>query len=147
MKKIGIIMMFVAALSLTSCSMFKSAASDSAAVASGAACGKALTALNKSHKAGTLALTNSTDLSNMLVVVGAYNSLKANKGNTAYRNSFANGMVTGGNGLITAANATSVVNALLNSSGLSGINSSNISNSVNTVSNIITILNALNSAN
>ena len=101
-------------------------------------------ALNSSHKAGTLALTNPNDISNILVVITSYNSLKANKANTTYRNSFARGMVTGGNGLITTANATNIVNTLLNSSGLNGINSSNIATSVNTLSTIITLLNALN---
>ncbi len=140
-------MMFVAMASLTSCSAISNATSDSAAVASGAACGKALAALNKSHKAGTLALTNSNDLTNMLAVITAYNSLKTNKDNSKYRTSFASGMVTGGNGFITTANATNIMNSLLNSTGLSGINSSNIANSVNTVSSIVTILNMLNSSN
>ena len=143
MKKIGIIMMFVAAMTLTSCKSLSSAAGDTAAIASGAACGKALMALNSSHKAGTLALTNPNDISNILVVITSYNSLKANKANTTYRNSFARGMVTGGNGLITTANATNIVNTLLNSSGLNGINSSNIATSVNTLSTLITLLNAL----
>lgn len=142
MKKFGIIMMFAALLGFTSCGAL-GAATDSTAAASGLACGKALIALNSSKKAGTLAITNPTDLSNMLVVISAYNGLKTNKDNSAYKKSFASGMVTGGNGLITTANATAITNSLLNATGLDGVNTSNIAQKAQTVSTILQLLAAL----
>ena len=142
MKKTGIIMMFVAMFAATSCSSLTSA-TDATAVASGAACSKALLSLNSSKKAGTLAITNPTDLSNMLVVINAYNSLKANKENATYKKSFTTGMVTGGNGLISQATAASLTNSLLNASGLDGVNTSNIAQKAQTVGTIIQLLGAL----
>ena len=142
MKKTVFIMMFVAMLAATGCSSMNNV-SNTAAATSGAACGRSLVALNSSHKAGTLSLTNMTDLSNMLVVVNAYNGLKTNKEDATYKKSFAAGMVTGGNGQITTSNATTIMNTLLNSAGLDGVNSSNISNNVQTISSIITLLGAL----
>lgn len=142
MKKTGIIMMFVAMFAATSCSSLTSA-TDATAVASGAACSKALLSLNSSKKAGTLAITNPTDLSNMLVVINAYNSLKANKENTTYKKSFTTGMITGGNGLISQATAASLTNSLLNASGLDGVNTSNIAQKAQTVGTIIQLLGAL----
>lgn len=142
MKKIAIIMTFVAMCAMTSCSSLSNMG-NTAAVTSGAACGKALVALNASHKAGTLAITNPTDLSNMLIVINAYNNLKANKQDESYKKSFAAGMVTGGNGIINTVNATSIINGLLNSSALEGTNATNIANNVQTVSTIIQLLGAL----
>ena len=142
MKKTGIIMMFVAMFAATSCSSLTSA-TDATAVASGAACSKALLSLNSSKKAGTLAITNPTDLSNMLVVINAYNNLKANKENATYKKSFTTGMVTGGNGLISQATAASLTNSLLNASGLDGVNTSNIAQKAQTVGTIIQLLGAL----
>ena len=135
-------MMFVAMFAATSCSSLTSA-TDATAVASGAACSKALLSLNSSKKAGTLAITNPTDLSNMLVVINAYNSLKANKENTTYKKSFTTGMITGGNGLISQATAASLTNSLLNASGLDGVNTSNIAQKAQTVGTIIQLLGAL----
>lgn len=143
MKKIGIIMMFVAMLGATSCSSLTSA-TDATAVASGATCGKALVSLNNSKKAGTLSITNPTDLSNMLVVINAYNGLKANKENASYKRSFTTGMVTGGSGVITTAMATNLTNSLLNATGLDGVNTSNIAQKAQTVGTILQLLNALN---
>ena len=142
MKKFGIIMMFAALLGFTSCGTLAST-TDATAAASGAACGNALISLNNSKKAGTLSITNPTDLSNMLVVISAYNTLKANKENSTYKKSFATGMVTGGNGLITTANALSITNSLLNATGLDGINANNITQKAQTVSTIIQLLGAL----
>ena len=142
MKKIGIIMMFVAMLGATSCSSLTSA-TDATAVAAGATCGKALVSLNNSKKAGTLSITNPTDLSNMLVI-NAYNGLKANKENASYKRSFTTGMVTGGSGVITTAMATNLTNSLLNATGLDGVNTSNITQKAQTVGTILQLLNALN---
>lgn len=143
MKKFGIIMMFVAMLGATSCSSLTSA-TDAIAVAAGATCGKALVSLNNSKKAGTLSITNPTDLSNMLVVINAYNGLKANKENASYKRSFTTGMVTGGSGVITTAMATNLTNSLLNATGLDGVNTSNIAQKAQTVGTILQLLNALN---
>ena len=118
---------------------------DSVAAASGATCGRALIALNNSKKAGTLAITNPTDLTNMLAVIAAYNNLKANKDNSNYKKSFASGMVTGGSGLINATTATSITNTLLNSVGLDGVNSSNIAQKTQTVTTIVQLLSMLKS--
>lgn len=142
MKKFGIIMMFVAMFASTSCSSL-TGATDTAAVTSGAACGRALIALNNSKKAGTLAITNPTDLSNMLIVINAYNGLKTNKENANYKKSFTTGMVTGGNNLINQATATTITNNLLNATGLDGVNTNNIAQKAQTVGTIIQLLGAL----
>ena len=142
MKKFGIIMMFVAMFATTSCSSL-TGATDTAAVTSGAACGRALIALNNSKKAGTLAITNPTDLSNMLIVINAYNGLKTNKENANYKKSFTTGMVTGGNNLINQATATTITNSLLNATGLDGVNTNNIAQKAQTVSTIVQLLGAL----
>lgn len=142
MKKFGIIMMFVAMFATTSCSSL-TGATDTAAVTSGAACGRALIALNNSKKAGTLAITNPTDLSNMLIVINAYNGLKTNKENANYKKSFTTGMVTGGNNLINQATATTITNSLLNATGLDGVNTNNIAQKAQTVGTIIQLLGAL----
>ncbi len=142
MKKFSIIMMFVALFATTSCGTLTSA-TDATAAAAGATCGKALLALNNSKKAGTLSITNPTDLSNMLVVIGAYNSLKANKENSAYKKSFTSGMVTGSTGLITPTTAANITNSLMNATGLEGIDANNIVNKAQTVGTIIQLLSAL----
>ena len=80
---------------------------------------------------------------NMLIVINAYNNLKANTQDESYKKSFAAGMVTGGNGIINTVNATSIINGLLNSSALEGTNATNIANNVQTVSTIIQLLGAL----
>ena len=142
MKKFSLIMMFVATFAMTSCGVM-GGATNTAAVSSGAACGQALISLNNSKKAGTLAITNPTDLSNMLIVIGAYNGLKANKADPNYKKSFTSGMVTGGTGVITSAMATNVTNSLLNATGLDGVTASNIQQKAQTVSSIIQILTLL----
>lgn len=142
MKKFGIIMMFVAMFATTSCSSL-TGATDTAAVTSGAACGRALIALNNSKKAGTLAITNPTDLSNMLIVINAYNGLKTNKENANYKKSFTTGMVTGGNNFINQATATTITNNLLNATGLDGVNTNNIAQKAQTVGTIMQLLGAL----
>lgn len=143
MKKFSIIMMFVALFATTSCGTLTSA-TDATAAAAGATCGKALLSLNNSKKAGTLSITNPTDLSNMLVVINAYNGLKANKENATYKKSFTTGMVTGGSGVITTSMATNITNSLLNATGLDGVNTTNIAQKAQTVSTIIQLLGALN---
>lgn len=137
-------MAFVMAGIATSCGNTANlASSDTAAKAAGVSCAQALTALNSSYKAnGTISLSNTNDLSNMLIVATSYSQLKQNKGNNTYRQAFTNGMISGSN-LITAANATGIVSSLLNCTGLSNVNASNIQQKAETVSTIITLLNAL----
>lgn len=142
MKKFSLIMMFVAMFAMTSCGTLGSA-TNVAAASSGAACGQALIALNNSKKAGTLAITNPTDLSNMIVVVGAYNSLKANKADAGYKKAFASGMVTGGAGVITSTMATNLTNNLMNAAGLDGVTANNIKQKAQTVSTIVQLLTLL----
>lgn len=145
MKKIAsILMAFVMCAMVSSCgSTGNLAASDTAAKTAGISCAKALTALNSNYKAnGTISLSNTADLSNMLIVATSYSQLRQNKGNSSYKQSFTNGMISGSN-LITAVNATSIVNTLLNCTGLNNVNASNIQQKAETVGTIITLLNAL----
>ena len=142
MKKLSLIMMFVGMFAMSSCGMM-GVATNTAAVSSGAACGQALLALNTSKKAGTLAITNPTDLSNMIVVIGAYNGLKANKADASYKKAFASGMVTGGAGVITSSMATNLTNNLMNAAGLDGVTASNIQQKAQTVSTIVQLLTLL----
>lgn len=139
MKKFSIIMMFVAMFAATSCSTLSSA-SDTAAVTTGTTCARALLALRASHKAGTLSIANMSDLSNMLVVVNAYNSLKTNKDNANYKKSFSTGMVAGGSGIINNSNVATIVNLLLNANGLANVNSNNISTGSNSTTTTSTIM-------
>lgn len=142
MKKFSLVMMFVATFAMISCGV-TGGATNTTAAASGAACGQALIALNKSKKAGTLAITNPNDLSNMIVVITAYNGLKSSNGDARYKKSFVSGLVTGGAGLISAATATNITNNLLNATGLDGVTASNIKQKAQTVSSIIQILTLL----
>lgn len=128
MKKLSIIMMFVALFATTSCSSL-TGATDTTAIATGTTCAKALIALRSSYKAGTLSLTNLSDLSNMLIVANAYTSLKANKENANYKKSFSTGMVAGGSGAITNSNVATIVNLLMNANALGTLNNNNATNS------------------
>lgn len=144
MKKFSFIMMLVATVAFCGCKS-SSFSSDSAAVAQGAACGTALKTLNSSYKStGKLDLGTATNLSAALALATSYSQLKANKNNTNYKASFANGMVTGGAGLLTQASATTVVNALLNSTGITQQNIQNAQSRVQTAATIINILRACN---
>lgn len=148
MKKIALFLACIVAVAMmASCgSSSNVASSDAAAVASGAACGKALTGLYTSYNAtGTISLTNANDLSNALTVATAYTQLKNNKSNEAYKKSFCSGMVSAGMGLITTANATTIMNKMLALTGLSNVNAQNIAQKAETVSALITLLNALKS--
>ena len=79
----------------------------------------------------------------MLVVIGAYNGLKANKENANYKKSFTTGMVTGGGSIINKTMATNITNSLLNASGLEGVTATNIAQKAQTVNTIIQLLGAL----
>lgn|SRR5574344_1851747 len=143
MKKFSIIMMFVAAVAFTSCSTLSSVTATTAGT-DGSNCAKALVGLYNSKKAtGTVSITNTTDLSNMLVLINSYNQLRSHKDDATYKTQFTTGMVNGGSGLITTANATSIMTKLLNSTGLSNVNAANIASKAETVAAILTLLNAM----
>ena len=144
MKKIGVIMMFVATVAFVGCkSMFSS--QDSAAVAQGTACGTALKTLNSSYKStGKVDLTNAANLSAALTLATSYSQLKANKDNATYKGSFANGLATGGVGLITKDMAPQVMNALLNTTGITQQNIQNAQSKVQTAATIVQLLKMLN---
>lgn len=147
MKKLSIILLCFATLSLVSCNSIKSATtSDAAAKSCGLSAANAMLQLYKSYKAnGTISLSNSTDLTNALVLATAYTNYRNNQNNASYKTSFASGMVSAGTGLITSSNVNSVINTMNNLTGLN-VNAATISNNVNTVTSIITLLNALGTA-
>ena len=145
MKRLGLLLMCVATMVMTSCSMMQSAASsNTVAQASGQACGNAVQQLYKSYKAtGTVDLTNATNLSNALALATAYTNLNENKGNSNYRKAFTTGLIASSAGLITTANATGFVDKLLASTWLKNVNTQTITQTAATAAAIITLLNAL----
>ncbi|MBO4589020.1 MAG: hypothetical protein J5711_09030 [Bacteroidales bacterium] len=149
MKKLGIIMMCVAAVLFASCGSTTSTSravsnalgSNTAATANGTACGQAIIGLYNNYKATKkLDMTNASNITNTLALVTAYTQLKNNKGNKDYRKSFVSGMVLGGSGIITNNNAYSLVNQIENAAGLSTTTRNNISTAASTVSSILSIL-------
>lgn len=153
MKKIGIIMMCVAAVLFASCGTTSTTSrstssssgsilsSNTAATANGTACGQAIIGLYNNYKATKkLDMTNASNITNTLALVTAYSQLKNNKGNKDYRKSFVSGMVLGGSGIITNNNAGSIVNQIESAAGLSSTTRSNISTAASTVSSILSIL-------
>lgn len=145
MKRLGILMMCFAALTLTSCSLFQSAASsNTVASASGQACGTAMQGLYSSYQnTGKVDLTNATNLNNALALATAYTSLKQNKDDQNYRKAFTAGLIASSAGLITSQNATAFVDKLLASSGLANLNTQNITQTAATAAAIISLINAL----
>ena len=144
MKKFGIIMMFVAAVAFTSCSTL-GGGQTSAAAKSGSQASKALIGLYNSTKAnGTIAITNPTDMANIVSLLSSYNELKSHKDDANYKTEFAKGMASVGGSLITTANATSLMNSMLNATGLSSnFNAANLSEKMQTVQAIITLVQLL----
>lgn len=142
MKKIGIIMMCVAALTFVSCGSSSNLTStNTAASASGTACGQALIGLYNNYKSTKkIDMTNASNITNTLALVTAYTQLKSNKGNKDYRKSFINGMVLGGAGIVTNNNASTIVNKIENSAGLSTTTRNNISSAASTVTSILSLL-------
>jgi hypothetical protein len=139
MKKIGIIALFAAVLSFTSCTVSNvTTTNNSAATSAGTSCGKVLSTLYTQYKStGKVDMTNSNTLLNVVELATYYTTLKANRSNAAYTKAFAVGMVSGSNGLVTNLNSTSVINALLAITGLSGIttNTSGVSTAAISVAN------------
>lgn len=145
MKRLSILMMSIAMLAFTSCSTLQNVASSgSAATLSGQQCAVATNSLYKTYKStGKIELANATNVTNILTVITSYKQLKANKGDSAYRKAFASGAVAAGTGLITAANAETFTNTLLNASGLDGVTAANIQQKTQTAATIISLFNAL----
>lgn len=145
MKRLGLLIVCIATLALTSCGAIQSAASsNTVAQASGQACGTAVQGLYSSYKStGTIDLTNANNFNNALALATAYTNLKQNKGNEAYRKSFTTGLILSSAGLITQANATQFVDKLLATAGLGNINTQNVAQTAATAAAIITLLNTL----
>ena len=145
MKRLSILMMSIAMLAFASCSTLQQAASSGGAAAlSGQSCAVATSSLYKTYKStGKIELTNPTNVTNILTVITAYNQLKEHKADANYRKAFANGAVAAGTGVITAANAETFTNTLLNASGLNGVTASNIQQKTQTAATIISLFSAL----
>ena len=146
MKRLGLLLMCFATMAMTSCSMMQSAAgSNVAGQATGQACGTAVQGLYSSYKStGKVDLTVGNNLTNALALATAYTELQNNKGNAAYRKAFTSGLIASSAGLITSANASSFVDKLMSSVGLSNVTADRISQTATTAATIITLLNALN---
>ena len=145
MKRLGILLMCIATLAMTSCSSIQSAASsNTVANASGKSCGVAVQSLYKAYKSsGTIDLTNTNNLNNALALATAYTNLKQNSGNSNYRKAFTTGLIASSAGLITSSNAATFVDKMLATAGLSNINTQNIAQTAATASAIVTLLNTL----
>ncbi len=100
--------------------------------------------LNEVYKStGTLDLTNLTNLTNAVTVAQAASNLKQHKGDKTYQASFVTGMVTGSNGSITQAAASTIMNSLMDAA-LTSETVKNINNKVQTATTIISLLKTLN---
>jgi hypothetical protein len=131
MKRVRVLVFFIATLSFASCSSIsKVASSNTVANAEGVACGKVLTTMFNQYKSsGKVDVTNSNTWKNVMELGSYCTALNKNKADTSYKQSFASGLVTGSNGLLTTSTATSAVNSLLSISGLSGLTSGTSSTS------------------
>ena len=145
MKRLGLLLMCVATLAMTSCGMMQSAASsDPVAQASGQACGTAVQGLYNSYKSlGKVDLTAGNNLTSALALATAYSQLQQNKDNKAYRTAFTTGLIASSAGLITKANADSFINKLLSTTGLANVNADKVAQTASTVAAIVTLMQAL----
>ncbi len=144
MKKISILLMLVATFAMGACSSVGNMAGNSSASASGANCAVALKSLNSVYQStGTLDLTNLTNLTHAVTVAQAASNLQQHKGDKTYQTSFVTGMVTGSNGSITQAAASTIMNSLMNTA-LTSETVKNINNKVQTAGTIISLLKAMN---
>ncbi len=127
MKRLSIILVCFATIAFSSCNILGSAASsNTAAKTLGQTCGSAILGLYQSYKAtGTVNLTTGNNLTHALALATCYTQLKANAGNSSYRNAFATGLVLSSAGLITNQNSNAIINALLAANGLANVSSSN----------------------
>lgn len=145
MKKIGLLMIMVATFAFTSCGMLGGSSPTSSAAVAGNNASKALIALYNSNKAnGTISITNPMDLANIATLISSYSELKSHKDDAEYKTQFTTGMISAGGSLINANNATGIMNAMLNTTGInSDFNKVNLSEKMQTVTAIITLLNML----
>ncbi|MCR4659330.1 MAG: hypothetical protein K5650_03430 [Bacteroidales bacterium] len=143
MKKLSILLVCVAALAFTSCSMMQTS-SNSAAALAGRNCGAAVASLYKVYNTNkTIDLTNTTNLTNALALTASCSQLKENKDNAAYKRDFAAGVVSSAAGLVTTQTAMSFVDKILATSGLDNVNASSIANTASTAMAIYSILNSV----
>jgi len=145
MKKIGLLMIMFATLAFTSCGILGNSTPTSSAAIAGNNASKALIALYNSNRAnGTISITNPVDLANIATLVSSYSELKSHKEDSAYKNEFTTGMISAGGSLINTSNATSIVNAMLNSTGINtDFSKVNLSEKMQTVTAIISLINML----
>ncbi len=133
MKRLAIIIISFATLGFVSCGILGNVGNNTVAQATGQTCGKAILSLYSSYKStGTINLTNPTNLTNAITLAACYTQIKANKGNSAYRKAFSNGLIMSSSGLITNQNVNNVINTLLMVNSLGNLNSSTASNSTTT---------------
>ena len=145
MKRLGLLIMCVATMAMTSCSLLGSAASsNTVAKASGQTCGAAVQTLFNSYSAtGKVDLTNANNLNSALALCAAYTNLKQNKDDANYRKAFTSGLIASSAGLITSKTATAFVDKMLATAGLGNINTQNIAQTAAPAAAIITLLNTL----
>ena len=133
-------------LGLASCSSSSSTTSGndySAAKNYGKNTGKAIVALYNSYKTNkTISLSNSSDLTNTLLLASGYANMRNNRTDNQYKAAFAAGMVSAGGDLITEDNVTTLIDKMNGLTGLN-VNAANISQSASTVSSVIQILQML----
>lgn len=143
MKKTSVFLICFATLAISSCSLLSGAASTTAG-STGSSAARSLVGLYNSRQTnGSISITNSNDLANILNVITAAQQLKANSSDAQYKTNFIAGLVNGGSGMITSASATNIVNSILGSTAFSNVNATNIAQKAETVSAIITLLNML----
>lgn len=123
MKKINVLFLFVALLSMVSCKTISDvASSDTAANATGVSCGKLMSVMYSDYKAsGKVNLVESKTILNLVELGGYYKALKSHEGDASYKKAFAAGLVTGSNNLITPENSMNVVEAILDMDKLTDI--------------------------
>jgi hypothetical protein len=123
MKKINVLLLFVAVLSMVSCKTVSDiAGSGTAANATGVSCGKLMSGMYSDYNdVGKVNLLDSKTILNLVELGGYYKSLKSHENDAAYKKAFAAGLVTGSNNLITAENSMNVVESLLNMDKLTEI--------------------------
>ncbi|MBR1851101.1 MAG: hypothetical protein IJ789_06975 [Bacteroidales bacterium] len=143
MKKISLLLVCLATLAFSSCSLLSSS-SNNAATLAGKNCGSSVAALYKVYSANkTIDLTNATNISNALALTASCTQLKENKDNADYRKAFTAGLVSSAAGLITTQTASSFVDKLLATSGLENVNTSNIASTASTAMAIYSLLNSI----
>ena len=129
MKRLGILLMCVATLTLASCSLLQSGAGANAiAQTAGQTCGSAILGLYNAYKStGKVSLADPANLGYALSLATAYTQIKQNKDNKDYRRAFGNGLILSSAGLITKNNSNAFIDALLAANGLANISNTSSS--------------------